>query len=238
VLTVAQRIRYEQLIRGRFTGTMRAEADALLAALGNPPNVANIPPELWARLSGRLRAALEPVIVEMAVTSALQAGVGISVSFSATGVNTRAAQWASRYTFNLVRGIEATTRDMLRVEIERYFRDAKIDLKTLAGRIQPNIAPLQDRLGRILTSETRADLIASTEVTRAVAQGEQALIIEIEKANPKVKMIEIWLTANDELVCPICGPRHGKQRGTGWTEPPPAHPRCRCLASATIAELA
>lgn len=238
MLTDALRRRYELLLRGTFSGTMRAEADQLIAALGNPPNVSNIPPELWDRLGGRLRAALEPILVEMAVTSALRAGVGLSVSFSASAVNARAAVWASRYTFQLVRGITATTRDMLRVEIERYFRDNKIDLKTLAGRIMPNTQTLTDRLGRVIASETRADLIASTEVTRAVAQGEQALISEIKSANPKVKMIEIWLTSNDELVCTICGPRHGKQRGNGWTEPPPAHPRCRCLASATIAELA
>jgi hypothetical protein len=41
-------------------------------------------------------------------------------------------------------------------------------------------------------------------------------------------VVEIWLASQDELVCPICGPLHGKRRGQGWTEPPPAHPNCRC----------
>jgi len=42
--------------------------------------------------------------------------------------------------------------------------------------------------------------------------------------------VEVWQTRNDEIVCPICGPRHGKEEGDGWTKDdgPPAHPRCRC----------
>jgi hypothetical protein len=39
-------------------------------------------------------------------------------------------------------------------------------------------------------------------------------------------MVPIWQTSNDERVCPICGPKHGKEITDGKF--PPAHPRCRC----------
>ena len=46
-----------------------------------------------------------------------------------------------------------------------------------------------------------------------------------------------WNTAVDELVCPICGPLHGKfapygEPFEGGYDSPPAHPRCRCWISA------
>jgi hypothetical protein len=52
-----------------------------------------------------------------------------------------------------------------------------------------------------LFGEKRAELIAVTEVTRAFAEGNMVAWREsgvIQKRR--------WNTANDELVCPICGP--------------------------------
>jgi hypothetical protein len=71
-------------------------------------------------------------------------------------------------------------------------------------------------------------MIAITEVTRAAAEGERATVREIAKEG--IKMVEVWQTKNDEIVCTICGPRHGKKVGDGWSrnDGPPAHPRCRC----------
>lgn len=43
--------------------------------------------------------------------------------------------------------------------------------------------------------------------------------------------VAIWQTAEDERVCPVCGPLHDA-RATRWATQfpngPPAHPRCRC----------
>jgi hypothetical protein len=69
-------------------------------------------------------------------------------------------------------------------------------------------------------------MIAVTEVTRASVEGERAQVREL--AAQGVVLVATWQTANDELVCPVCGPRNGRREGDGWDSPPPAHPRCRC----------
>ena len=83
-------------------------------------------------------------------------------------------------------------------------------------------------------------MIASTEVTRAYAEGTQAAYREagvIERMQ--------WRTARDEIVCPICGALHNVQAALGqpFVNPqngreyfPPAHPRCRCWV-VPVAEL-
>jgi len=75
----------------------------------------------------------------------------------------------------------------------------------------------------------RAEIIAITETTRAAVEGERGVIAELEQHG--IRMYPVWMTRNDELVCPICAPRNGKpiQPGNETNgEYPPAHPRCRC----------
>ena len=82
-----------------------------------------------------------------------------------------------------------------------------------------------------LFGEKRADLIASTEVTRAYAEGNLTAWKETGFTEGKE-----WVTANDELVCPLCGPLDGEVvpiNGdfSDGTHAPPRHPRCRCGVS-------
>lgn len=74
-------------------------------------------------------------------------------------------------------------------------------------------------------SPVRAEMIAVTETTRSVVQGEREAVWQMQKESG-LRMIPIWLTAQDDRVCPICGPRHKQViEGSNF---PPAHPRCRC----------
>lgn len=79
-------------------------------------------------------------------------------------------------------------------------------------------------------SRDRADLIAATELTRAITKGQDIAIAWI-KRRLRLKVERIWVTKDDELVCPICGPLH-LQPEVIWRETipqgSPAHPRCRC----------
>lgn len=68
----------------------------------------------------------------------------------------------------------------------------------------------------------RADVAAVTEVTRLYAQGNAAAW----EASDVVSGMT-WKTANDELVCPICGPLADTDVAFG-DDVPPAHPNCRC----------
>lgn len=109
-------------------------------------------------------------------------------------------------------------------------------VQTSEGQIRHLIAewiragsPLMDlerALEEFVFARERAHLIASTEVTRAYAEGNMAAwraagIIQRRR----------WETSADELVCPVCGPLQGQVRELdeefdGGIMQPPAHPRC------------
>lgn len=239
MLTDRARAIWEARLQAAFAAVMAARAAQLLRLLGVPPDVANVPAVFWDSLDASLTAALEPLLTAMATESALGLGasVGISGITNWSLVNARAATWAKSYTFNLVSGIDNTTKTMLQDAISGFFKNAGVNMKSLAAQIQPGIPDLVNKLGQMITSETRSSMIAVTEVTRATSAGEEVLLAEIHRLNPNVLMIQIWSTANDEIVCPICRPRNGKTRGDGWTDPPPAHPRCRCQLLSRIAGL-
>jgi SPP1 gp7 family putative phage head morphogenesis protein len=138
--------------------------------------------------------------------------------------NEAATQWATNYTYELVSGITDTTRDILRREIAGFTESGETFqefVKRLASR--------DDLFGA-----QRAEAIAVTEVTRAYAEGNQVAWRESGVTEAKE-----WNTANDELVCPICGPLDGKQTPLGDTfdgghDGPPAHPRCRCWLTPVV----
>jgi SPP1 gp7 family putative phage head morphogenesis protein len=147
--------------------------------------------------------------------TAKQLSDGLSVDWALA--NEAAARWSSQYTFELVSGIEETTRRRLQQEISG-FADSGETFQQFSRRMAA---------GDIF-SPVRSEMIAVTEVTRAFAQGNIAAWRESGVTQGKE-----WNTANDELVCPICGPLDGEEVGLdekfpGNLEGPPAHPRCRC----------
>lgn len=134
--------------------------------------------------------------------------------------NNAAAQWAVRYGYELVRGLLATTRDWLRLQVAEYVRNSET-IGQLTARIREGSGFGADRARRI----------AVTEVTRAFARGN----MESWRASGVIEGKE-WRTNNDELVCPVCGPLAGRMVGldesfataSGDIEGPPSHPGCRC----------
>ena len=74
----------------------------------------------------------------------------------------------------------------------------------------------------------RAEMIAVTEVTRAFAEGNKATWEE----SGVVEAMR-WMTAQDEMVCPVCAPLAGKKR-TFDDDLPPAHVNCRCYLQPVV----
>jgi SPP1 gp7 family putative phage head morphogenesis protein len=131
-----------------------------------------------------------------------------------------------RYGYDLVRGIIATTRDRIALEVAEYVRNSET-IGTLIGRLSEGG----------LFAPDRAQLIAVTEVTRAFAEGNR----EAWKASGVIEKRR-WRTNADELVCPICGPLAGQVVGLdeefeGGISGPPAHPRCRCWVTPVIEDV-
>ena len=201
----------------RALGRLSAQQQRVLFdLLGDPPRLENLPAEYWDASAKEWQGALTPEIEAILVDSAegfMQSLPGLGVDWGL--VNRGATDWARRYTYELVRGINDTTRGCLQESIGDYYERGL------------TLGQLRERLGRYF-GPVRADMIATTEVTRASVEGER--VIARELAGQGIQMVEVWQTNNDELVCPICGPRNGKPKGDGWTEQdgPPAHPRCRC----------
>ena len=161
-----------------------------------------------------------------ALSRALQDGVDLGVSvavnqlenvgfgFDWTLVNTDARNWAASYAGELIRNIEQTTVNSVRQSVSRWIDNGE-PLQALIDDLRPTFGA------------QRAELIASTEVTRAFAEGSTRAY----QATGVVGEIE-WQTARDERVCPVCGPRHSKRSTLAAREIDgigiPAHPRCRC----------
>lgn len=99
---------------------------------------------------------------------------------------------------------------------------------------------LIDQMERTVFSRQRAEMVATTEITRSFAAGNQAAW----RRSGIIKEMR-WRTANDERVCNQCGPLNGvvvdidgdfsralpddQERARGTFQLPPAHVRCRCV---------
>lgn len=75
-----------------------------------------------------------------------------------------------------------------------------------------------------LFSKVSAEMVAVTETTRLIGLGSQATY------RAQGFGTWAWLTARDDLVCPICGPLHNQEFDINVSFAP-AHPRCRCWAA-------
>ena len=97
-------------------------------------------------------------------------------------------------------------------------------------------------------STSHAQQVAITELTRAEAFFSEALSTRLSEQG--VTTVIRWETAEDEKVCPICGPADHKTKdqpinaGAGWNGQtwgqryggPPAHPNCRCQTVVEISK--
>lgn len=164
-----------------------------------------------------LRRALEQMLIDAA-----ELGVrGARRTLGARGedvdwavVDQNVTRWARTYSYSLVKGINATSRQVLQDKIPRWAASGK-PLPALEKELAPHFGA------------TRARMIAATEVTRAYAEG--------HRQSYKVAGLKRWrwYTAVDERVCPTCGPRHGRTYPLDAAIPP-AHPRCRCWISPVV----
>jgi hypothetical protein len=168
-------------------------------------------------VEAEMRQAVTPnlELIYMESAERLMSSTPIGVDWAL--VNAGAVEWAAQYAGDFVRGTTETTRRAINNKIAQFFETPGLTQGDLRRSLAPTFGPV------------RADMIAQTEVTRASAQGEIAIADALRQEG--IEMVAIWRTSNDELVCPICGPRNGKQQGDGWQDPPPAHVRCRCFLS-------
>jgi SPP1 gp7 family putative phage head morphogenesis protein len=170
-----------------------------------------------------LRQSLEQSS-SLGVSVALDTLEQIGMGFDWTLAHSKAAKWASTYTYELIQGINTTTQARLQTAVDDWFREPTT-IRDLQRELEPTFG------------KRRAKLIAQTETTRAAHEGsaagyeESGVVAEME-----------WVAVNDEKVCPICGndPNglNGKRAPLRGTFPggykPPAHPGCRCFVRPVV----
>lgn len=211
-MDIVNRAELERKLARVIGKQQQAEFRKLMNLLGDPPRIENVPHEYWENGWRSLQKEVEPVLLDIYMSQA-EAMLGtISAGVDWTLINTTAANWASTYTYGLVRELTEKTRAGLQTIIPRFYQDGW------------DLGQLRKALSRWY-SPVRADMIAITETTRAAVEGEKA-VVDLLQSESGIVMIPIWQTNQDERVCPLCGPRHGKPITDGKF--PPKHPRCRC----------
>lgn len=218
----------ERVLRKKFSGQL----NRIMEILGDPPDIANLTQDVWDAMEAELRAAIMPVLLDIAITHAEVVLNTSPVGVDWALVNRAAMEWAGRHTDDVIRGIITTSRRATIESWNRFFSAGG----TVGQSVQEffettgmGIGDLQNAFAPYF-GDVRARMIAVTETTRAAVEGERVLVAEIEAANPSIHMVEIWQTSNDESVCEICSPLNGREIGDGWTaaDGPPAHVNCRC----------
>lgn len=175
---------------------------------------------LWEAVNRQLRRAILPHLEEGIWLGVEIGAATLPIGFDWSVINERAMRWAREYSGRLIQRIDETTRRNVR-EIVANWIEAGEPLDTLNRNLE-----------RIF-NRNRAEMIASTEVTAAFAEGIASAgaasgldVIPPREKPPKHprcrcwmtleprddgKWAYIWQTANDELVCPECGPLHGME---------------------------
>ena len=213
--TATERLRKqaEEEWAARLAGVFSDQYDELVGELGPADRPVDPPPSWWDKWGTTIAAFLGVSLLELTQMSAeLEISrVGIAVNWD--GVLSAAQDWTSRYTFDLVRGINTTSQQALQGLLNNYY-SGKIDYDTLVSMLESRFGP------------TRAASIATTEVTRGMEQGID--IYQQGLAELGIETDRIW--SAEPGACPICAPYDGVTESQGWYDgPPPLHPNCRCV---------
>ena len=178
---------------------------------------------LLRQLFEELRAALGPEIAIITTERTMQLLDEIGIGADLAVISQEALEHARRYTYELVSGLDDTTRRLVQEALTTYQATPGMTLGDLTSLLDPAFG------------EARSQMIAVTEVTRAYSEATNQY--QRMAADAGVEMRRVWLTLRDQLVCPICGPLHGMpEEDWKMSHPtgPPAHPNCRCSTELTI----
>ena len=126
-------------------------------------------------------------------------------------LNTNALQFAQEYRYEWISKINTTTMKQVQEAMANWIQSGD-PLSVLENTLAPIF-------GRV-----RAEMIAATEITRIFAEANS----KAWTSTGFVSKVQ-WRTAQDERVCPICGPKAGQLYDVSDAgNRPPAHIRCRC----------
>lgn len=189
----------------------------LIALLGDPPQADNVPAEFWERVQSQTADRLAEIALVTFIAAARLHGAEDPEREALA--NEAGVSWSARHATRIAELLNGTSRELL----ARFILDWQ--RRRAAGETIPQSETSQ-KLGRIF-GEDRAVVIASDAVTSAQTAGGEWAVDQFGGLSRD----DVWLTAADERVCPVCVPLDGEPRRV-WAETfpdgPPAHPLCRC----------
>lgn len=171
-------------------------------------------------LADELRLLIGPYLVLSVLDSYMAQAALMGVAYDITLVNIAALRWANLYSYELIKGINATTQKLVSEAISQFIATPGMTIGDIERMLERSFGPV------------RAEMIAVTETTRAYSQGTTVLQDLLRQSG--VDMVRAWKTGADEKVCPVCAPLEGKTEDE-WPDDlkdgPPAHVKCRCGAT-------
>ena len=168
----------------------------------------------------QMAAALAKLLLvpyALGINTAIDQLPGVEVNFDIG--NPRATRWLAQRSADLIRGMNATTKDKLRAALAAG--DAAGESRNqIAQRIRDTFAGM---------TEYRSRLIAQTESINAYSQASLATMQQAARDGQPLE--KQWLAATD--ACPLCKPLDNEQipldsTFDGGIQGPPRHPACRC----------
>ncbi len=135
-----------------------------------------------------MRRAIEPVLVRVVTDVALAEAVAVGLYPDVVAINRAALEWAAAYSYELVSGLTDTTREVVRRAITSFLATPGMTVGDLRAMLEP-------AFGKV-----RAEMIAITEVTRAVNQATRIYQQLIREWG--LEMARIWRTSHDKLGMP------------------------------------
>ena len=212
----------------RLVGKLtREQMRELMDRLGDEPDMSKLPQEFWEVTGLRISTELRPHLADIYLASAQRFMDSYPVGgVDWTLVNETALDWARRYSFELVNGLNENSRARVAHSVNRYTQTIAELQRTLQGNITDywrgqTMGELEASLATTF-GPVRAEMIAITEVTRSAVEGEREMVAELRQAG--INFVEEWVSENDNLVCPDCSSRNGKPITDGRY--PPLHVRC------------
>jgi len=196
------------------------QLDEVMRLLGDPPDLSKLDVAFWASAQGRMIADLRPQIERMAQEAIATTSATVPILWDEAVIAAEAVDWARIHAGELIEDLTRHTRDLLQRVIPEFIETPGMTVGDLRRELEPAFG------------EVRAERIATTEVTRAFAEGTQ--IIQQQLATGGVQMEQVWHTSMDDKVCDLCGPLDGQpeslwaEKSPGTDGPPPRHVNCRC----------
>ena len=174
-------------------------------------------------LQAELKKAVTDYLQAAALAGVEAAAASVGIGFDPTAFDVKISDWIQSYSFDLIKGINDTTRGIVQDALTKFNQTAGMTNKDLFDLLTPAFG------------DARAQMIAITEVTRAYSESNS--MYQDYMTELGVESMREWHTSKDEKVCPICSPMDMQQAkqdekfkddfGNEYDNPP-AHVNCRC----------